>query len=144
MDRAVSLWVSSMFGAQYFGFPPSFQQVRPVTERCVSMQDDRGRVPADVVPDPVDMPLEMADAAAVAKEIKQILLDAMPLLCDLSQISLPNYDNVPGNVSLQSSGLKLGERVLIAGQKVWYMVMAVAAATNRRVYITHITQLTSQ
>lgn len=83
-----------------------------------AFRDDRGRVPADVVPDPVDMPLEMADAAAVAKEIKQILLDAMPLLCDLSQISLPNYDNVPGNVSLQSSGLKLGERVLIAGQKV--------------------------
>ncbi|KAM4042918.1 CAP-Gly domain-containing linker protein 4 [Anomaloglossus baeobatrachus] len=81
-------------------------------------RDDRGRVPADVVPDPVDMPLEMADAAAVAKEIKQILLDDMPLLCDLSQISLPNYDNVPGNVSLQTSGLKLGDRVLIAGQKV--------------------------
>ncbi|XP_044146498.1 CAP-Gly domain-containing linker protein 4 isoform X2 [Bufo gargarizans] len=84
----------------------------------LAFRDDRGRVPADVVPDPVDMPLEMADAAAVAKEIKQILLDAMPLLCDLSQISLPNYDNVPGNVSLQSSGLKLGDRVLIAGKKV--------------------------
>ncbi|XP_071996071.1 CAP-Gly domain-containing linker protein 4 isoform X2 [Engystomops pustulosus] len=83
-----------------------------------AFRDDRGRIPADVVPDPVDMPLEMADAAAVAKEIKQILLDAMPLLCDLSQISLPNYDNVPGVVSLQSSGLKLGDRVLIAGQKV--------------------------
>ncbi|XP_066451209.1 CAP-Gly domain-containing linker protein 4 isoform X2 [Eleutherodactylus coqui] len=83
-----------------------------------AFRDDRGHVPADVVPDPVDMPLEMADAAAVAKEIKQILLDAMPLLCDLSQISLPSYDNVPGNVSLQSSGLKLGDRVLIAGQKV--------------------------
>ncbi|XP_075719564.1 CAP-Gly domain-containing linker protein 4 isoform X2 [Rhinoderma darwinii] len=83
-----------------------------------AFRDDRGRVPADVVPDPVDMPLEMADAAAVAKEIKQILLDSLPLLCDLSQISLPNYDNVPGSVSLQSSGLKLGDRVLIAGQKV--------------------------
>ncbi|XP_073412451.1 CAP-Gly domain-containing linker protein 4 isoform X1 [Dendrobates tinctorius] len=83
-----------------------------------AFRDDQGRVPADVVPDPVDMPLEMADAAAVAKEIKQILLDTMPLLCDLPQISLPNYDNLPGNVSLQSSGLKLGDRVLIAGQKV--------------------------
>ncbi|CAJ0944390.1 unnamed protein product [Ranitomeya imitator] len=83
-----------------------------------AFRDDQGRVPADVVPDPVDMPLEMADAAAVAKEIKQILLDAMPLLCDLSEISLPKYDNLPGNTSLQSSGLKLGDRVLIAGQKV--------------------------
>ncbi|XP_063774998.1 CAP-Gly domain-containing linker protein 4 isoform X2 [Pseudophryne corroboree] len=77
-----------------------------------AFRDDRGRIPADVVPDPVDMPLEMADAAAVAKEIRQILLDAMPLSCDLSQDSLPDCDSVPGNA------LKPGDRVLIAGQKV--------------------------
>ncbi|XP_075060484.1 CAP-Gly domain-containing linker protein 4 [Mixophyes fleayi] len=77
-----------------------------------AFRDDRGRVPADVVPDPVDMPLEMADAAAVAKEITRMLTNAMPLSGDLSPVSLPSYDELPGNM------LKLGDRVLIAGQKV--------------------------
>ena len=40
------------------------------------------------------MPLEMADAAATAKEIKQMLLDAAPLSYDLSKPLLPNYDRV--------------------------------------------------
>ncbi|KAM4770835.1 CAP-Gly domain-containing linker protein 4 [Rhinophrynus dorsalis] len=82
-----------------------------------AFRDDKGQIPADVVPDPVDMPLEMADAAAVAKEIKQLLLDALPLTCDLSKITLPNHDNLSGSAMLLSSGLKLGDRVLIAGQK---------------------------
>ncbi|XP_053568617.1 CAP-Gly domain-containing linker protein 4 [Bombina bombina] len=82
-----------------------------------AFRDDRGRIAADVVPDPVDMPLEMADAAAVAKEIKQILLDAIPLSCDLPKVALPTYDNTSGNAVLQSAGMKLGDRVLIAGQK---------------------------
>lgn len=81
-------------------------------------QNDKGQIPADVVPDPVDMPLEMADAAASAKEVKQMLLDAVPLVCDLSNIMLPNYDNVTGKDMLESLGLKLGDRVVIAGQKV--------------------------
>lgn len=75
-------------------------------------------MPADVVPDPVDMPLEMADAAASAKEIKQMLLDAVPLACDISKAMLPNYDNVSGKSMLGSLGLKLGDRVVIARQKV--------------------------
>ncbi|XP_075451546.1 CAP-Gly domain-containing linker protein 4 isoform X3 [Ascaphus truei] len=83
-----------------------------------AFRDDRGHIPADVVPDPVDMPLEMADAAAVAKEIKRILLDAMPLACDLSEVVRPNYDHVPGSDVPASADLKLGDRVLIAGQKV--------------------------
>ncbi|KAM8946772.1 CAP-Gly domain-containing linker protein 4 isoform 2-T2 [Pelodytes ibericus] len=83
-----------------------------------AFRDDRSHVPADVVPDPVDMPLEMADAAAVAKEIKRILLDAMPLSCHLSTDSLPSDENLSGNAMLLSAGLKLGDRVLIAGQKV--------------------------
>ncbi|XP_063300161.1 CAP-Gly domain-containing linker protein 4 isoform X1 [Pelobates fuscus] len=83
-----------------------------------AFRDDRGRIPADVVPDPVDMPLEMADAAAVAKEMKQILLDAMPLSCEFTSSPLRNYDNVSGGAMLLLAGLKLGDRVLIAGQKV--------------------------
>ncbi|XP_015443598.1 CAP-Gly domain-containing linker protein 4 isoform X1 [Pteropus alecto] len=83
-----------------------------------AFRNDKGQTPADVVPDPVDMPLEMADAAATAKEIKQMLLDAMPLSCDVSKPALPNYDRVTSKAVLTSVGLKLGDRVVIAGQKV--------------------------
>uniref|UniRef100_A0A672UD25 CAP-Gly domain containing linker protein family member 4 n=1 Tax=Strigops habroptila TaxID=2489341 RepID=A0A672UD25_STRHB len=83
-----------------------------------AFRNDKGQIPADVVPDPVDMPLEMADAAASAKEIKQILLDAVPLSCDISKAMIPNYDHVTGKAMLLSLGLKLGDRVIIAGQKV--------------------------
>nr|BAB69764.1 hypothetical protein [Macaca fascicularis] len=83
-----------------------------------AFRNDKGRIPADVVPDPVDMPLEMADAAATAKEIKQMLLDAVPLSCNISKAMLPNYDHVTGKAMLTSLGLKLGDRVVIAGQKV--------------------------
>uniref|UniRef100_A0A8D0BAR7 CAP-Gly domain containing linker protein family member 4 n=1 Tax=Salvator merianae TaxID=96440 RepID=A0A8D0BAR7_SALMN len=83
-----------------------------------AFRNDKGQTPADVVPDPVDMPLEMADAAASAKEIKQLLLDAVPLSCDVSKAMLPNYDNVTGKAMLESLGLKLGDRVIIAGQKI--------------------------
>ncbi|KAM6221523.1 CAP-Gly domain-containing linker protein 4 isoform 1-T1 [Rhynchocyon petersi] len=95
------------------------------TVRCLlehganpAFRNDKGQIPADVVPDPVDMPLEMADAAATAKEIKQMLLDAVPLSCDISKAVLPNYDHVTGKTMLTSLGLKLGDRVVIAGQKV--------------------------
>ncbi|NXT53794.1 CLIP4 protein, partial [Pluvianellus socialis] len=83
-----------------------------------AFRNDKGQIPADVVPDPVDMPLEMADAAASAKEIKQLLLDAVPLSCDISKAMIPNYDHVTGKAMLLSLGLKLGDRVVIAGQKV--------------------------
>ncbi|XP_068796195.1 CAP-Gly domain-containing linker protein 4 isoform X3 [Struthio camelus] len=83
-----------------------------------AFRNDKGQIPADVVPDPVDMPLEMADAAASAKEIKQILLDAVPLSCDISKAMIPNYDHITGKALLLSLGLKLGDRVVIAGQKV--------------------------
>ncbi|XP_074753448.1 CAP-Gly domain-containing linker protein 4 [Athene noctua] len=83
-----------------------------------AFRNDKGQIPADVVPDPVDMPLEMADAAASAKEIKQILLDAVPLSCDISKAMIPSYDHVTGKATLLSLGLKLGDRVVIAGQKV--------------------------
>ncbi|XP_054424318.1 CAP-Gly domain-containing linker protein 4 isoform X3 [Pteronotus mesoamericanus] len=83
-----------------------------------AFRNDKGEMPADVVPDPVEMPLEMADAAATAKEIKQMLLDAVPLSCDVSKPLLPNYDPVTSKAVLTSAGLKLGDRVVIAGQKV--------------------------
>ncbi|XP_062934330.1 CAP-Gly domain-containing linker protein 4 isoform X3 [Cynocephalus volans] len=83
-----------------------------------AFRNDKGQIPADVVPDPVDIPLEMADAAATAKEIKQMLLDAVPLSCNISKAILPNCDHVTGKAMLTSLGLKLGDRVVIAGQKV--------------------------
>uniref|UniRef100_UPI00398E4A3A CAP-Gly domain-containing linker protein 4-like isoform X2 n=1 Tax=Pristiophorus japonicus TaxID=55135 RepID=UPI00398E4A3A len=81
-------------------------------------RNDKGQMPVDIVPDPLDMPLEMAEAAAVAKELKQMLLDTLPLTCDISKAMLTNYDHVSGKALLMSLGLKLGERVMIAGQKV--------------------------
>ncbi|XP_014391252.1 PREDICTED: CAP-Gly domain-containing linker protein 4 isoform X1 [Myotis brandtii] len=83
-----------------------------------AFRNDKGEMPADVVPDPVEMPLEMADAAATAKEIKQMLLDAVPLLCDVSKPVPPSSDRAAGKAVLTSAGLKLGDRVVIAGQKV--------------------------
>ncbi|RXM28759.1 CAP-Gly domain-containing linker protein 3 [Acipenser ruthenus] len=83
-----------------------------------AFRNDRGQTPADVVPDPLEMPLEMADAAAVAKEIRQLLLDAMPLACDISCAMLPNYNQVLGKTLLSSLGFRVGDRVIIAGQKI--------------------------
>lgn len=83
---------------------------------CV--QNDKGLVPADVVPDPMDMSLDKAEAAMVAKELKQLLLDAVPLSCNLPRATLPNYDNIPGNLMLTSLGLKLGGRVVVDDMKV--------------------------
>ncbi|XP_072906710.1 CAP-Gly domain-containing linker protein 4 isoform X5 [Hemitrygon akajei] len=81
-------------------------------------RNDKGEMPADIVPDPLDMPLDMAEAAAIAKELKQVLLDALPLTCDISKSMLTNYDHISGKALLKSLGLKLGERVMIGGQKV--------------------------
>nr|XP_045005378.1 CAP-Gly domain-containing linker protein 4 [Jaculus jaculus]XP_045005379.1 CAP-Gly domain-containing linker protein 4 [Jaculus jaculus] len=83
-----------------------------------AFRNDQGHTPADVVPDPVDMPLEMADAAATAKEVKQMLLDAVPLPCATSKAALPNHGHATSRAVLTSLGLKLGDRVVIAGQKV--------------------------
>ncbi|KAM6988227.1 CAP-Gly domain-containing linker protein 3 isoform 2-T2 [Tautogolabrus adspersus] len=82
-----------------------------------SVRNDKSQVPGDVVPDPMDMSLDKAEAAMVAKELKQLLLDAVPLSCNLPRATLPNYDNIPGNLMLSSLGLKLGERVLLDDMK---------------------------
>ncbi|CAL8363814.1 unnamed protein product [Merluccius merluccius] len=78
-----------------------------------TVRNDKGQGPADVVPDPMDMSLDKAEAAAVAKELKHLLLEAVPLSCHLPRATLPNYDNIPGNVMLSSLGLKLGDRILL-------------------------------
>ncbi|XP_036941707.1 CAP-Gly domain-containing linker protein 3 isoform X1 [Acanthopagrus latus] len=83
-----------------------------------TVRNDKGLVPADVVPDPMDMSLDKAEAAMVAKELRQLLLEAVPLSCNLPRATLPNYDNIPGNLMLSSLGLKLGERVLLDDMKV--------------------------
>ncbi|XP_074497097.1 CAP-Gly domain-containing linker protein 3 isoform X1 [Sebastes fasciatus] len=81
------------------------------------VRNDKGQVPGEVVPDPMDMSLDKAEAAMVAKELKQLLLDAVPLSCNLPRATLANYDNIPGNLMLTSLGLKLGERVMLEDMK---------------------------
>lgn len=71
-----------------------------------------------MVPEPMDMSLDKAEAAMVAKELKQLLLEAVPLSCNLPRATLPNYDNIPGNLMLSSLGLKLGGRVVLDDMKV--------------------------
>uniref|UniRef100_A0A6Q2X9F7 CAP-Gly domain-containing protein n=1 Tax=Esox lucius TaxID=8010 RepID=A0A6Q2X9F7_ESOLU len=82
-----------------------------------TVRNDKGQGPADVVPDPMDMTLDKAEAAMVAKELKQLLLDAVPLSCNLPRATLLNYDNIPGNLMLTSIGLKLGDRVVLDDMK---------------------------
>ena len=66
----------------------------------------------------MDMSLDKAEAALVAKELRTLLEEAVPLSCTLPKVTLPNYDNVPGNLMLSALGLRLGDRVLLDGQKV--------------------------
>lgn len=84
----------------------------------IGPQNRKGQVPAEVVPDPMDMSLDKAEAALVAKELRTLLEEAVPLSCALPKVTLPNYDNVPGNLMLTTLGLRLGDRVLLDGQKV--------------------------
>lgn len=62
--------------------------------------------------------MDKAEAALVAKELRTLLEEAVPLSCALPKVTLPNYDNVPGNLMLSALGLRLGDRVLLDGQKV--------------------------
>ncbi|XP_049581957.1 CAP-Gly domain-containing linker protein 3 [Syngnathus scovelli] len=82
-----------------------------------AVRNEKGQVPAEVVPDPMDMSLDKAEAATVAKELKRLLLDAVPLSCHLPRATLPNYDNIPGNLMLSSLGMKLGQRVVLDDMK---------------------------
>lgn len=89
---------------------------------CGSLQNEKGQCPADVVPDPLDMPLEMADAAVVAKELRTLLRQALPrpsspLPLTLQAQSLPTLSD-KARIQLATMGIRLGDCVVIAGQKV--------------------------
>lgn len=86
------------------------------------MQNEKGLCPADVVPDPLDMPLDMADAAAVAKDLRILLKEALPrpstpLLLALQNPSPPALSD-KARIQLATMGIRLGDLVVIAGQKV--------------------------
>ncbi|XP_052635434.1 CAP-Gly domain-containing linker protein 3, partial [Harpia harpyja] len=68
-----------------------------------ALRNSKGQVAAEVVPDPTDMALDKAEAALAARELRQLLLDAVPLSCSLPRVTLPNYDNLPGNLMLLCS-----------------------------------------
>ncbi|XP_047201685.1 CAP-Gly domain-containing linker protein 4-like isoform X4 [Girardinichthys multiradiatus] len=87
-----------------------------------AFKNDKGQCPADVVPDPLDMPLEMADAAAVAKELRTLLRRALPrpsspLPLTLQGQVIPALSD-KAKMQLASMGIRLGDCVVIAGQKV--------------------------
>lgn len=89
---------------------------------CLFLQNEKGQCPADVVPDPLDMPLEMADAAAVAKELRILLRQALPrpsspLPLTLQTLSPPALSD-KARIQLATMGIRLGDCVVIAGQKV--------------------------
>lgn len=74
------------------------------------------------MPDPLDMSLEMADAAAVAKELRTLLRQALPRLSSplpltLQAQSLPVLSD-KARTQLATMGIRLGDCVVIAGQKV--------------------------
>lgn len=86
------------------------------------LQNEKGQCPADVVPDPLDMPLDMADAAAVAKELRTLLREALPRpsapLPLTLQAQFPPALSDKARTQLGTMGIRLGDRVVIAGQKV--------------------------
>ncbi|XP_077434791.1 CAP-Gly domain-containing linker protein 4 isoform X2 [Vanacampus margaritifer] len=86
-----------------------------------AFKNDKGQYPADVVPDPLNMPLEMADAAALAKDLRTLLREALPQPGSLpltSQFPSPPVLSEKARIKLASIGIQLGDRVVIAGQKV--------------------------
>ncbi|TRZ05074.1 hypothetical protein HGM15179_022033, partial [Zosterops borbonicus] len=84
----------------------------------LSPPNSKGQVAAEVVPDPTDMALDRAEAAEAARELRRLLLDAVPLSCSLPRVTLPNYDNLPGTLMLLCLGLQLGDRVRLDSGKV--------------------------
>ncbi|XP_041704264.1 CAP-Gly domain-containing linker protein 3 isoform X2 [Coregonus clupeaformis] len=89
-----------------------------------TFRNERGQCPADVVPEPLDMPLEMADAAALAKELRSLLREALsrpctplPLPLTLPALATPGLSD-KARAQLTTMNIQLGDRVVIAGQKV--------------------------
>ncbi|AWP16836.1 putative CAP-Gly domain-containing linker protein 4 [Scophthalmus maximus] len=87
-----------------------------------AFRNETGQCPADVVPDPLDMAVEMADSAAVAKELRSLLRQALPRPCSPLPLTLhaqsPPALSDKARIQLAAMGIRLGDRVVIAGQKV--------------------------
>ncbi|CAN0402985.1 unnamed protein product [Lampetra fluviatilis] len=73
-------------------------------------KNNRGQVPCDVVPDAADMPLEMAEVALVAREIRRLLSRATAAPALLPTPPLPSQPPAP-------PGLTVGQRVIVGGRK---------------------------
>ncbi|XP_061415340.1 CAP-Gly domain-containing linker protein 4-like isoform X2 [Lethenteron reissneri] len=73
-------------------------------------KNNRGLVPCDVVPDAADMPLEMAEVALVAREIRRLLSRATASPALLPTPPLPSQPPAP-------PGLTVGQRVIVGGRK---------------------------
>lgn len=86
------------------------------------IQNEKGLSPADVVPDPLDVSLEMAESAATAKELCLLLRQALPRPDSPLPVTLQSQAPPPlsdkARVQLAGMGLRLGQCVVIAGQKV--------------------------
>uniref|UniRef100_A0A4W5QGK5 CAP-Gly domain containing linker protein family member 4 n=1 Tax=Hucho hucho TaxID=62062 RepID=A0A4W5QGK5_9TELE len=85
-----------------------------------AFRNERGQCPADVVSEPLDMLLEMADAAALAKELRILLREALPRPCTPLTLPAQAPSGLSDKARLQliTMGIQLGDRVVIAGQKV--------------------------
>lgn len=112
-------------------------------------QNEKGECPADVVPEPVDMPLEMADAAALAKELRTLLREALPRPCTplaLLPLCPAGALSEKARVQLASMEISLGDRVVVAGQKVksawllfsWLAICVFVSGCTLSVLITYI------
>ncbi|XP_056598340.1 CAP-Gly domain-containing linker protein 4-like isoform X2 [Triplophysa dalaica] len=84
-----------------------------------AFRNEKSQCPADVVPDPLDMPLEIADAAGQAKELRALLQEVLPWPeAPLLHVRPPSLLSDKACTQLSSMGLHLGDKVVIAGQKV--------------------------
>lgn len=89
-------------------------------------QNDKGQCPVDVVPEPLDMPLEMADAAAQAKELSMLLRDVLPQPItpwSLTPRQTLDLHTEKAQAHLANLGIHLGDKVVIAGQKVPFILI---------------------
>nr|DBA20672.1 TPA: hypothetical protein GDO54_017431 [Pyxicephalus adspersus] len=74
-----------------------------------SVRNSNGQVPGDVVPDPMDMSLDKAESAMIAKELKHLLLDAVPLTCNLPKAGTLRFCGTTEFASGQWVGVELDE-----------------------------------
>lgn len=98
-------------------------------------QNDKGQCPVDVVPEPLDMPLEMADAAAQAKELRTLLRDVLPQPITPRPLLLGqplDLHSEKARAHLASMGIRLGDKVIIAGQKVPFSLMILFVTINKQ------------